>query len=112
MSIFTWLPSYSGSSGDTSFKTRAAQFGDGYSQRVVDGVNNIQRTWQVSFDLPEDQMNEIDAFLRATKGVESFTWTPPEGPIGKWIVPEGFSRVPVGFASTNISATFKEIFGD
>ncbi len=54
------------------------RFGDGYSQRMLDGINTIQDSWQLSFkNRTLIEVRKITAFLEARKGVTSFTWVPP-----------------------------------
>lgn len=110
MSTFIWLPSYNGTSSDTTPKVRMAQFGEGYSQRVGDGINNIRRSWSVSFEQPKVVMDQILAFLKARAGVELFVWVPPTGVTGKWLC-ASWKETPVGANDYTISATFTEEFG-
>ena len=39
-----------------------AQFGDGYMQRVGDGINNTPRQWQLQFKGSQQYIEEIDSF--------------------------------------------------
>jgi len=74
---FTWTPS---KSFQKMSKPRVitAQFGDGYSQRIGDGINRIVREWSLSFNSRSiAQAQEIVAFLEARSGVQAFVWTPP-----------------------------------
>ena len=45
---FSWCPKVA-SQVDTSFRTRKAQFGDGYTQVAGDGINPVTPQWSVSF---------------------------------------------------------------
>ena len=110
MPVLEFSPSPEGTSEDTATIVRNAQFGDGYSQRVKDGINSTRRTWTVNFALPKASMNAIDAFLRARAGTEAFTWTPPYGGVGQWTC-EGWRKAPAGNLEYTLSATFKEEFG-
>lgn len=108
---FLFAPSPDGTSEDITNKARTAQFGDGYSQRVLDGINTRKRVWTVNFALPKARMEAIDAFLNARQGVESFYWTPPYGAIGKWLCTT-WKRTPVGNLEYSLSGSFVEVFGD
>ena len=63
----------------TEFKPRilAAQFGDGYEQRVPDGINTTLAKWGVKFIVPITIGQEIETFLKDRGASSSFTWTPP-----------------------------------
>lgn len=77
---------YVGTSGQGTFRTRTAQFGDGYAQDVADGINNEVQQWTHSAsDLDSDTLDEIMEFLRAHKGYMRFLWTPPNGEEGYYI---------------------------
>lgn len=73
---FTWVPTVAGLSGDTTLKTRKAQFGDGYAQRVADGLNNRSSTYQLQFVGAAEKLGAILAFLDAHAGATAFYWTP------------------------------------
>ena len=77
---------YAGTSGQGTFSTRIAQFGDGYTQDAGNGLNNESQTWTHSAtDLDSDTLDDIMAFLRAHKGYIRFRWTPPNGEEGYYI---------------------------
>ena len=108
MATFTWSPDY-GAQQPIKPKVKRAQFGDGYSQRVVDGINNLLRSWNVSFKRSKTDADLIESFLATTKGADSFDWAPPEGATGKWIVSEdGWSRT-IEETSHVISVVFEEV---
>jgi phage-related protein len=104
-------PSPDGTSEDVSNKVRTAQFGDGYAQRVLDGINTKKRVWSVTFALPKASMDIISDFLDARKGTESFIWVPPYGSTGKWIC-ASWRKAVVGALEYSISGQFTEVFGD
>lgn len=110
MSTFTWSPA-PGSTQNTTPRVRTAQFGDGYSQRVGDGINTMPRSWSLTFTRQTADIDAIEAFLVARAGVESFDWTPPAGVAGKWIC-KSWSRVVHFNVVQGINATFEEVFGD
>lgn len=73
----------SSSSGDTTFNVSSASFGDGYKQEVPQGINNIVRSWSVTFSGYIDQVAPIVAFLEAHQGATPFLWKPsPLRPLG------------------------------
>lgn len=56
-----------------------AKFGDGYEQRLADGINNIEQTFTVVFNnRTDDDIDDIVAFFDDKKGVASFDYTYPD----------------------------------
>jgi phage-related protein len=108
MAIFNYCPSVS-SSSEESAKILSSQFGDGYEQRISDGINSIKRSWQVSFSGKKEYINEIRDFLRARNGVESFEWTPPDGEEGKWTC-DSWNKTYASGSVHTLRTTFKEVF--
>ena len=93
-------------------KVLRVSFGDGYEQRVPDGINNIKRSWTLSYQQETPDADIIEAFLKSTKGADSFTWTPPRGSTGSWIISsEGWTREVANFGYEKINVTFEEVFG-
>jgi phage-related protein len=86
-----------------------SRFGDGYEQRIGDGINTTPQVWQVTFQAAESTIEAIDDFLSAKGGVDSFTWTP-----------SGFSEIRVKCADWSreitapnagrLSAKFEQVF--
>jgi phage-related protein len=52
-------------------------FADGYSQRVPDGLNTIDREITVSFIGTAAEVKVYSDALEACKGATTFQWTPP-----------------------------------
>ncbi len=87
-----------------------AQFGDGYSQRTGDGINNRAEVWALTFAAQTvAERNAILAFLRARNGVEAFDWVSPFGTYGKWVCKEWTGRPDTAVANS-ITATFTQVF--
>lgn len=107
---FTWTPSKSFSK---TIKPRVlnAQFGDGYSQRVVNGINSITREWSVSFNSkPLNEINAIEDFLSARKGSEGFLWTPPGESTSYAVICPDWSRTYDTHISASLQVKFVQIF--
>ncbi|HGM7097124.1 phage tail protein [Stenotrophomonas maltophilia] len=105
---FEW-PVRVGTQGQGSFVVKGAPFGDGYTQRSPDGLNNETQKWPVSFVGYEAQIKPILAFLRARKGAESFLWTPPLGEEGLYVCTE-YSPTGHGGDLFTLAATFEQTF--
>jgi phage-related protein len=105
------VPPSPGTSDKAVIKKLVAEFGDGYSQAVPDGINSLRR--EISLDwnlLTPEQAGEIIMFFRARGGCEPFFWTPSDETTAlKWICDDWKEkRGEGGFRS--ISATFKQSF--
>ena len=58
-------------------RVQRAQFGDGYSQVLTDGLNSEQEAWQCQTPpLKFAEINSLESFLLEQKG-QAITWTPP-----------------------------------
>ena len=57
-------------------KIHTMDFGDGYSQRIADGINNLQQTMNVSFSTrPKAEIDDLVAFFESLGGVNKFEMT-------------------------------------
>jgi len=60
-----------------STRIQRAQFGDGYSQILTDGVNSDVERWDcTSALLTNDEANSIESYLLSLRGA-AIPWTPP-----------------------------------
>ncbi len=56
-----------------------AEFGDGYQQRVANGINNLKQEFWVSFATREKaEIDDIVGFFESTNGVTAFDFTFPD----------------------------------
>lgn len=54
---------------EKAWRLRIAQFGDGYQQRMLDGINALDAKWIVAFELkPASVIADMEAYLEAAKG--------------------------------------------
>lgn len=109
MATFTWIPEY-GAAGESKPRVNKAVFGDGYEQRVRDGINTIIRTWDLTFMKTPTDMDYIETFLNTQAGSSSFEWTPPTGNIGKWLCDSWKRASNPGYDT--LTCTFREVFGE
>ena len=64
-----------------------AKFGDGYSQRIGEGLNNIKRKIPLNWThIPQTFAIELDDFCRDHSAGQAFYWTPNGGSQMKWKV--------------------------
>ena len=106
-------PSY-GAQEASSPAIKSVQFGDGYEQRLVYGINQDPKLWQLVWrNIPKTDADTISTFLEARKGQEAFTWTPPDGPSGdlskRWIC-DAWAKTMTYSGRYSISASFRQVF--
>lgn len=108
MSTFTYAPANAALT--VKPRVRSARFGDGYEQRVGDGINNAPRSFALTFTRPTAEADAILAFFEARGGSEAFDWTPPYGAAGRWVARDWSAQL-VQMVAKTISVTFDEVFG-
>jgi phage-related protein len=87
------------------------KFGDGYSERAAQGLNNESQVWQLSWNnRPISDIDTIEAFIKAAGGYQSFYWTPPRGSAPLLFFCQKWSRTYSGPKSDDFSATFEQVF--
>jgi phage-related protein len=115
-----WVPDIPITEND-EWRLDIAQFGDGYAQRILDGINALQYTWDVNFqNRPKEVIIDMVNFLKAAKG-NSFQFKEPVTQVmydvwcDKWQVDwvmrrKGDSPVtPIWYGT--LSAQFKRAYG-
>lgn len=108
MSVWTW-PVASGERAELTPRVRVARFGDGYEQRVGDGINRLARRWSIRLAASQTVVNQADAFLRGLGGVQSFAWTALDGQPGRWVC-RAWSIAYGPADGAELTATFEEVF--
>ena len=109
MATWTIAPDFS-SPGTTKYRILQARFGDGYQQRVADGINTRVQSWALRFSArTAAELSAIVTFLTARAGTESFDWTAPDGTGGKWVC-TSWQTVPDTAAANTVTATFEQVF--
>lgn len=107
------FPSYQplyGASKSSAPTVRTAKFGDGYSQRVTFGLNQDAKEWNLRFNLSDEEAAEVEAFLEARAGVESFDWTPPDSATSyKWLCSE-WSKTIDNPSRAELTMKFTQVF--
>lgn len=85
-----------------------AGFGDGYEQRVRDGINHDLQVWTVMYEHKGYAMSQaLYAFFKALGGVDAFVWTPPGDTVQRRFVVREFTRsLPYGATAVQ-TLTFK-----
>ena len=102
-----------GASKSSQPRARTVQFGDGYQQRILEGIPSHMnpKQWQLTFDVAEADADTIEAFLDArAEDQASFDWSPPDTSTSyKWICP-GWNRQMYAPDRSRIQVTFFQVF--
>lgn len=108
METFTWTPDYSPQSEEEP-RVLSQSYGDGYTQRMGDGINRLLPSWSLTFTRSKAEYDAIVAFLRARGGVEAFTFTPPGEATARKVVCPKWTLTPyAGDGGTfTVQATFQ-----
>ena len=88
-------------------RRKTFDFGDGYQQRQVDGLNPLQRKYKVSFYLKNKKAVELIAFFESNAGVTAFEFIDKHGQKRKVVCPS-WNEDP-GLTHTKIEAEFEEV---
>ena len=60
-------------------RTMVTTFGDGYEQRIANGINNLQETYGLSFNnRTKEEIDDITAFFANKGAVTAFNFTIPD----------------------------------
>ena len=105
-------PTYSGFSKRSRPRARTIRFQDGFEHRIVFGLAQHQnpKVYNLSFNVTETQSDEIETFLDARGGTESFDFTAPgETSSQKFVCQRWSKSIPYNNRAI-IDATFREVF--
>ncbi len=74
------------SSKEREYKTLTARFGNGYSQGIPDGINNVMDTWSLSYtQLTQAERDTLMAALNSVAGWDYLMWQPfGEATVKRW----------------------------
>jgi len=112
MATFPSIAVSYGAAKSSEPKTRIVQFGDGYEQRLLYGVNQNPKVWDLTWQaITEAEADTIEDFLNARAADSgSFDWTPPdEATSYKWVCPNWTKSIDYPTRVT-IQATFRQVF--
>lgn len=105
--VFNWYPDYE-SEKTVKPNVTVLNYGDDYEQRQSQGLNRIKQEWSLTFTRSHDVVNDVDDFLTARAGVESFIWTNPRG---KAIIVVCDSHTVKRYPGYQVlTATFRQVF--
>ena len=100
----------------TKNRTLKVTFGDGYEQRLVDGINFKMQEFNVRFNnRTDDDADDIIAFFDNKKGVTAFDYTYPDtnesgGEKTIKVVCESYNLTYVNDEHSSVDATFRRVY--
>jgi phage-related protein len=82
-----------------SYRRRTLNFGDGYEQRSLDGINNLRESWDITFiGLDNTKKGNLLGILNTAAAVTPISWIAPGEIVAKqWI----FNNVSLSVQSLN-----------
>lgn len=109
MAVFTYIADF-GATAEYDPRVRVARFGDGYEQRVADGVNPMAEAWALTFAVRTDsEAAGIVGFLAARGGFEAFDWTRPDG-VSIRVVCRKWNRTLDRYNMNTVTARFERVY--
>lgn len=112
MAVETFLPPLPPSSGTRNkpeLKILKAEFGDGYTQAVPDGINHIRAVFSLSWEvLTPDQAWAMESFMERQGGTKPFLYQPTGRPAPMLFTCEEWERT-MG-TPNEFTATLKQSF--
>lgn len=93
-----------------------ARFGDGYEQRIADGINSVDEMFSVTFNnRSAAEVDDITGYFASLKGATSFTYTIPDdnavgGELAIKVVCQNYSQSYHHDGFYSVSATLKRVY--
>lgn len=108
METFTWNVD-DGANLALEVRKKTAQFGNGQSQEVLDGLNPTREIWNISLFRTRQDLLPMYNFLKAKQEVTPFLWTTPLGETMQ-IKSSEVKMAHSGADTWNLTATFTQDF--
>jgi len=91
--------------------TKTVKLGDGYEHRLLFGLNQNPKIFNLTFEVSETDADTIETFLDA-RAVDSasFTFTPPGESSSSQFVCESWNKSIPYLNRARVQATFREVF--
>jgi phage-related protein len=115
MPLNTFTPAHApdvGLSGSAKFRILESQFGDGYKQRAGDGINTLEKKYNLSWNnLPNDDIDDIIEFLDGQKGYIAFNYTLPNATASQKFICKDYGETWIRSGDEkSCSAVFEVVF--
>ena len=91
--------------------TKVIKLGDGYESRLIFGLNQNPKIFNLTFEVSETDADTIETFLDA-RAVDSasFTFTPPGESSSSQFVCESWNKSIPYLNRARVQVTFREVF--
>ena len=107
---FSYIPDYAATKSYET-QSRATEFGEGYRQRIVFGLQPQKEEWSLAFNnRTNSERDLIRNYLRGAKAVTAFTWTDPISAQPIKVVCDEWSTQYSNFNNSAIQATFRRVY--
>lgn len=93
-----------------------ASFGDGYEQRIANGINNLREEYGVSFSSrTKAEVDDIVAFFENKGGVTAFTFTVPDtnesgNEVAIKVICDSWNKTYMYGDYYSVTATFRRVY--
>ena len=107
---FSYIPDYAATKSYET-QSRATEFGEGYRQRIVFGLQPQNEQWSLAFtNRTNTERDLIRNYLRGAKAVTCFAWTDPISAQPIKVVCDEWSTQYSNFNNSAIQASFRRVF--
>ena len=114
-SLGTVVPDKTMNTGNTP-RVHIAKFGDGYEQRIGNGINNLEQEYSVAFTTrAKADIDDIVAFFETKAGVTSFDFVVPDSnesgnELSVKVVCSEWNQTWVNDNFYSLNATFRRVY--
>jgi phage-related protein len=103
-------PDYANTTKSVKPRVIKNEFGDGYSQRIADGINSTLAEWSVGWTgRVKADIDTLEAFFEGLKGYIAFEWTPERESVEKKFICPEWTRTYIWDGNDSITAKFEEV---
>jgi phage-related protein len=93
-------------------KINTIQFGDGFEQRLTEGLNQNFRTIDLEFtNITESESDSLINFLNLRAiNADSFVYTPPNDVVGNFVIDSNYRKT-INYSNlATVTVVFREVF--
>ncbi|WP_250125508.1 phage tail protein [Chroococcidiopsis sp. CCMEE 29] len=100
------------SGAQISRRVRKVQYGDGYTMRALDGLNNVIKSWDVTFTQgTSGDMWELEQIILNDMGIVPTLWQAPDENVpSRWMIENYRKTIRAGMI-VEISVNFTRYYG-